>query len=171
MRDYFLTTERLGFSIWKKEDIELAVSLWGDPEVTKHISAKGYFDRREIEDRLTLEVANYEAYHVQYFPIFEISSGELVGCCGLRPCIGEDSVFEIGLHLRKEYWGKGLGFEAALAIIDYASEEKQVSMLRAGHNPKNIASRNMLEKLGFQYEADYYYEPTGLSHPSYVLKK
>ena len=66
MRDYFLKTERLGFSIWKKEDIELAIPLWGDPEVTKHISVKGYFDRREIEDRLALEVANYEMYHIQF---------------------------------------------------------------------------------------------------------
>lgn len=30
-REYFLTTERLGFSWWTGEDLELAKSLWGIP--------------------------------------------------------------------------------------------------------------------------------------------
>ena len=29
MREYFLITDRLGFSEWKEEDIDLARSLWG----------------------------------------------------------------------------------------------------------------------------------------------
>ena len=43
MREYFLKTERLGFSKWTANDMELAFGLWGDPEVTKLICASGAF--------------------------------------------------------------------------------------------------------------------------------
>jgi len=39
--------------------------------------------------------------------------------------------------------------------------------LFAGHNPNNTNSRKVLEKLGFTYVGDEFYEPTGLYHPSY----
>ena len=29
MREYFMKTERLGFSAWEKDDLELAKLLWG----------------------------------------------------------------------------------------------------------------------------------------------
>jgi len=28
---YFLRTERLGFRLWREEDLPLAIGLWGDP--------------------------------------------------------------------------------------------------------------------------------------------
>lgn len=37
-------------------------------------------------------------------------------------------------------------------------------------NPKNEASRILLEKLGFRYTHDEYYPPTRLRHPSYLFK-
>ena len=37
-RDYFLRSERVGFSTWNESDRELAYSLWGNPEVSKLIS-------------------------------------------------------------------------------------------------------------------------------------
>lgn len=55
-------------------------------------------------------------------------------------------------------------------MIRYAFEERKADRLFAGHNPKNTASKWVLEKLGFQYTGDEYYEPTGLYHPSYILK-
>lgn len=43
MREYFMKTGRLGFSVWEKDDLELAKLLWGEPEVTRLICALGYF--------------------------------------------------------------------------------------------------------------------------------
>lgn len=169
MREYFLQTNRTGFSIWTREDTALAQSLWGEPEVTRFICASGIFTPQEIENRLKLEIENYEKYGVQYFPIFELESADLIGCCGMRPYGNERDVFEMGFHLRKEYWRKGLAFEAASAMIEYGFSVLKAKELKAGHNPLNTASRKLLGKLGFRYEADYYYEPTGLYHPSYFM--
>jgi len=171
MRDYFMTTERIGFSKWKDDDLPLAKLLWGDPDVTRFICATGRFTEREILDRLNLEIRNDTLHQVQYWPIFERTTTELIGCCGLRPCEGEPGVFEIGFHLRKQFWRKGLASESARAVIDHAFDALRVRELRAGHHPQNDASRKLLLNLGFQYEKDTFYAPTGLYHPTYRLTR
>jgi RimJ/RimL family protein N-acetyltransferase len=79
-------------------------------------------------------------------------------------------MYEIGFHLRPDFWRKGFAVEAASAAILYAFNILRAEGLFAGHNPKNIASKHVLGKLGFRYIRDEFYAPTGLYHPSYELK-
>lgn len=168
-RLYFMKTLRIGFSNWEEDDVELARSLWGDPQVTRYICASGKMSEEEITHRLKLEMTNQMKYHVQYWPIFTLDSHELIGCCGLRPY--KDYQYEMGIHLRPRFWNKGYALEACKAVIDYAFNYLHAESLFAGHHPKNKASQKLLIKLGFQYVRDEFYKPTGLYHPSYKLKK
>lgn len=167
-RNYFLKTDRIGFSKWSQGDIGLAELLWGNPEVTRFICASGKFSKEDVADRLNKEIDNEKKYQVQYWPVFETVSKELIGCCGLRPYA--ENGYEIGFHLRPEFWGKGYAKEAAGAVIDYAFTVLKADKLFAGHNPNNTASRKLLNALGFVYTGDEFYEPTGQYHPSYELK-
>lgn len=174
MREFIMKTERIGFSLWKESDIELARLLWGEPDVTHYICADGIFTDGQIKVRLEAEINNWSQYHVQYYPVFELRSGELIGCCGLRlyhedTLDNDSSIYEIGFHLRRKFWGQGYAKEAASAVMKYAFEEKGASKLFAGHHPDNSASRKLLGRLGFLYTGSCYYEPTGLNHPSYEL--
>lgn len=169
MRIYFMETPRIGFSKWTQSDLALAVRLWGEPDVTRYICAAGKFTRREIADRLETEIHNDRLFHVQYWPIFERETGELIGCCGVRPFASEDNAYEMGFHLRKAFWGKGYASEAALAAIDYCFTDLGAAKLYAGHHPQNEASKKLLGKLGFACIGERYYEPTGLHHPAYEL--
>ena len=169
MREYFMKTERIGFSKWSHDDKELANLLWGNPDVTQFICATGVFSPEDISARLEKEIDNNVNFGIQYWPIFELATGELIGCCGLRPY--SENTYEIGFHLRPEFWRKGFAVEAAAAAIDYAFNQLQAKRLFAGHNPKNIASSKVLAKLNFQYIRDEFYVPTGLYHPSYERKK
>ena len=167
-RAFHITTKRIGFSKWSPDDLSLAKQLWGNPNVTKYICASGIFSQEDIEARLAKEMENDRTYGMQYWPIFELASGELIGCCGLRPY--NETMYEIGFHLRPDFWRQGYAVEAATAAINYAFTELRADGLFAGHNPKNIASKHVLGKLGFQYIRDEFYAPTGLYHPSYELK-
>ena len=164
---YFLQSERLGFRPWSETDMELAMALWGDPEVTRLIG--GPFSREQVQERLSQEMATMQSRGIQYWPIFLLATGEYAGCCGLRPYKSEEGICEIGVHLRKAFWGQGYAPEAARAVVEYAFHTLGVKALFAGHNPGNAASRRVLEKLGFRYTHDEYYPPTGLDHPSYLL--
>ena len=168
---YFLSTVRLGFRCWRTDDLELALGLWGDLEVTRLIDARGQLSRAQVQQKMQDELASEAAYGVQYWPIFLLSTGEHIGCCGLRPYDLSKNIYEIGFHIRKQQWGQGFAAEAARRVINYAFEELAAKALFAGHNPQNLISRKLLEKLGFHYTHDEYYAPTGLNHPSYLLTK
>jgi RimJ/RimL family protein N-acetyltransferase len=170
MRAYFLRTERAGFSTWQSDDLPLARLLWGDGEVTRYISATGVFTEEQIAARLQLEMENQRRFGVQYWPVFSLLQEDFIGCCGLRP-YPEDGVYEMGFHLRRSYWGMGLGTELARAAIGYAFETLKAKDLFAGHNPANLASQKVLMKLGFHYVRDEFYPPTGLYHPSYRYRE
>lgn len=166
-REFFLTTERTGFSAWREEDIDLAQLLWGEPAVTRWICASGKFSADDIAGRLQKEIDTNRRFHVQYWPVFELASGELIGCCGLRPYASHK--YELGFHLRSKFWRQGYAVEVASAVIRYAFTVLKADGLFAGHHPQNTASKRVLSKLGFHYIGDEFYGPTGLYHPSYEL--
>jgi RimJ/RimL family protein N-acetyltransferase len=166
---YFLTTKRLGFRVWSENDLDLALGLWGDPEVTKLIDARGQLTAEQVRERLLREIATQRAFGFQYWPIFLLENDEHVGCCGLRPYDEPRGIVELGVHIRSQHWGCGYATEAARAAMRVAFERLEVSGLFAGHNPKNDTSRHILATLGFRYTHDELYEPTGLEHPCYLL--
>lgn len=164
---YFLTSARIGFSVWQDDDLELANSLWGEPAVTRFICAKGRFSPEEIGRRLALEVGTQRAHGVQYWPCFLLDGGDFIGCCGLRPYGDGPHVFELGFHLKHDFWGCGYATEAASAVMAHAVGALGAQALYAGHHPENSASSHVLQKLGFQCIGQELYSPTGLQHPLY----
>jgi len=167
---YFLKTTRLGFRKWREDDLELAIGLWGDSEVTKFFDARGNLSENEVYERLIKEIICLKEHGVQYWPIFLLETNEHVGCCGLRPYDLSHNIYEMGFHIRSNKWRRGYAREAAVAVIDYAFDTLKIEGLFAGHNPENDVSRHLLEQLGFRYTHHEYYPPTGLNHPSYLLK-
>lgn len=171
MKEFFMKTDRLGFSTWQEDDINDALELWGNSNVTKFIVASGIMTKDKIIERLNIEIKNYEEFNIQYWPIYLLKSNENIGCCGLRNYDMKNNILEMGVHLKEKAWGNGFAKEACLGVIKYAFETLGMSGIFAGHNPKNIASAMLLRKIGFEYTHDEFYEPTGLKHPSYILKK
>ncbi|MDB5653824.1 MAG: GCN5-related N-acetyltransferase [Tardiphaga sp.] len=58
---------------------------------------------------------------------------------------------ELGYWLGVTHWGQGFATEAARAVIDFTFEEFAVDHLISGARVANPASRNILEKCGFQW--------------------
>jgi len=168
-KEYFLRTSRLGFRNRSPDDLPLAVSLWGDPEVTRLNG--GPFSEDRIKARLDIEMANFAARQVQYWPMFLLADDGFAGCCGLRPYELENGIFELGYNLRPVYWRRGLAVEAARAIVALAFQQERVKALFAGHHPENAASKRILLKLGFQYSREELYPPTGAMEPVYFLSR
>ena len=169
VRDYFLRTPRLGFSIWKHADLSLAFGLWGDPEVTRLTG--GPLAAQQVRQRLEREINNYAEHGVQYWPVFLLDSGEHVGCCGLQPHKPADGIYELGFQLRVAFWGRAFAREAAGAVVAGAFTTLGVHALYAGHHPENQASRGVLSRLGFRYTHDEFYPPTGQIEPCYKLSR
>ena len=73
----------------------------------------------------------------------------------------------LGYWLGVAHWGQGFGTEAARAMIDYFFEEFDREHLFAGARVTNPASRNILEKCGFQWSGVelHRFEALGCSSP------
>jgi [ribosomal protein S5]-alanine N-acetyltransferase len=166
-QSYFLKTARIGFRCWSQDDLPLARELWADLEVTRFLG--GPFSDDEISQRLEREIARMSNHRFQYWPIYLLSTGEHVGCCGLRPYRPEEQIPELGFHLRPRYWGQGLASEAARKVIHYAFETIGAKGLSAGHHPENTTSKKLLEKLGFRYTHEEFYAPLQMNLPYYLL--
>jgi len=54
---YFLRSERLGFRLWREQDLPLAIGLWGDPEVTKFIDVRGKLSGEQVNELLDKHIA------------------------------------------------------------------------------------------------------------------
>jgi RimJ/RimL family protein N-acetyltransferase len=166
---YFLTTERLGFRCWNARDESLAVDLWCNAQVTALIG--GPWTREVALERLAREIEQQDQFGMQYWPIFIRAEGRHVGCAGLRPYDAGQAVCEMGVHLLPEFWGHGIAREASEAIIPYAFGPLGAAAIFAGHHPQNAASGRLLEELGFTYQSDKLYIPSGLMHPGYLLRR
>jgi len=145
------------------------MGLWGDPEVTALFG--GPFTVEMVSARLEKEMAQMREFGLQYWPTFLLDGGEHVGCAGLRPYRVEEHIYEFGVHLRPSFWKRGLAAEAGRAVIEYGFSTLGAEALFAGHHPENEVSRQLLLKLGFLHTHEELYLPTGLMHPSYMLRK
>jgi ribosomal-protein-alanine N-acetyltransferase len=95
-------------------------------------------------------------------------SGELIGRCGCGTLEGSNEA-EVIYTLGKPYWGRGYATEATRAVIRYSVEHFPWGPLTACIFPQNIASRRVLEHLGFVYDRDVdYLERTG--DTSYIME-
>jgi RimJ/RimL family protein N-acetyltransferase len=74
---------------------------------------------------------------------------------------------ELGYWLGVDHWGQGFATEAARAVIDFTFEEFDVEHLISGARVANPASRNILEKCGFQWSGVelHRFEAIGSSTP------
>ena len=74
---------------------------------------------------------------------------------------------ELGYWLGVDHWGQGFGTEAARAVIDYCFDEFDHDLLFSGARVANPASRNILEKCGFQWSGVelHRFEALGSSTP------
>ena len=167
--DYFLKSRRLGFRCWKEDDLALAMGLWGDTQVGAMIG--GPFDADAVHARLAREMGRMNEHGVQYWPVFLLEDKRHVGCAGLQPYGRQAGVYELGYHLRSDFWGQGLAKEAAQAVIDFGFGALGAEWLFAGHHPLNRASRKVLLSLGFCYSGEALYPPSGTIEPTYRLMK
>lgn len=62
----------------------------------------------------------------------------------------EDGIGELGWIIQKDHWNCGYAFEAAAALIQFASSTRNVKHFRAHCDAENFASCRVMEKLGMQ---------------------
>jgi len=77
---------------------------------------------------------------------------ELVGACGFNDQNADHHSIQMGYWLLPEYWRSGIMSLALPIILRYAFSEMHIHRVHADVEPDNLASFNLLKKLGFTHE-------------------
>ncbi|WP_331236498.1 GNAT family N-acetyltransferase [Natronorarus salvus] len=75
----------------------------------------------------------------------EEGDGEIAGACGLTLDWDRRSA-DLGLWLRKRFWGRGYSGERAAAMIDLAFERLDLELVSVTHHVENGKSRSAIER-------------------------
>ncbi len=79
-------------------------------------------------------------------------SGRLVGTCGMYKWVKNHYRAEIGYDMLPEYRRKGIMNEALSKMIEYLFHDVGLNRIYAYIDPRNLASMNLVESLGFVKE-------------------
>jgi RimJ/RimL family protein N-acetyltransferase len=78
-------------------------------------------------------------------------STESVGSIGLTITSKEQRRAELGIVIGRASWGKGIGTAAAQLVTGYAFSTLGLAEIQAEVLQRNLASRRLLEKVGFHF--------------------
>lgn len=132
-------------------------TLWPRPEPPTE---------REVSASLETKVQHWERHGFGMWLLRDRGTGEMVGRGGLQYTYvaGIDDV-EAGWAIMPERWREGLATEFAHACTIVALDRLSLLSVVAFTQPDNVASRRVMEKVGFHYEAELIH--VGLPHVLY----
>jgi RimJ/RimL family protein N-acetyltransferase len=149
------TSREAGRSVLETDRLLLRKPTLADVRAISHLAN----DRRIAENTRRLPHPYLPDHAVEFVRGVAIDSRETafliesnftpIGMVGLH--WREPQVPELGYWLGVEYWGQGFATEAAHAVIDFTFTEFEIRQIRSGARVSNPASRNVLEKCGFQW--------------------
>jgi len=145
-----IETERLILRKHSTEDYERFWNMITDPiskRFTGGVTTLTYAQRLKIfcED---INI-NFPGNNVE-FAVVEKSSMLYIGYCGFRECEYLDGI-ELFYGYCRDSWGNGFGYEAAASTVAYYFNNTEHNSLVAACNMENLASVNILKRLGFKF--------------------
>jgi ribosomal-protein-alanine N-acetyltransferase len=131
---------------FRSGDAEVVHAVYSDPVVMRYV-ATGAMTHLAITERLLDDYTAHQQRHgYSFWAVIERETGTLIGDSGLyRTPTGE---VELGYTLGAAWWGRGYATEAAGRWLSVAFDELGINEVVALAEPANVASLNVLTKLG-----------------------
>ncbi|HTB79761.1 MAG TPA: GNAT family N-acetyltransferase [Opitutaceae bacterium] len=140
---------------WKETDFESFAEMNSDPEVVRYLLPMTRSESLDVFGHIRKEITQrgWGVWAVEVDGIF-------AGMVGLHvpewhlpfsPCT------EVLWRLRKEFWGRGIAYEAASKAIDYGFSKADLEEIVSFTTPSNLRSIRLIERLGFErdYQGDF----------------
>ncbi len=162
-------TTRLLLRPFTAEDLEDYTRLiFAGAEVMRYLPKRASVPRERAERTMSFFNAHWAERDYGAWAVTDKFTGQFIGHCGLNYLAEADEV-EVLYALGKVYWGQGIATEAARASVQFGFAKVNLARLMALAVPENIASRRVMEHLGFAYEKEAHY--FGLDLVQYALQR
>lgn len=147
--------ERLG-----PRHLDLIAEMFADPRVGATMG--GVWPREVAADHVAAIDEEWDRDGFGYWMWFERATGLPIARGGLSRTVfdGRPEV-EVGWTTTAERWGEGFATELGAASLEVAFGALGLAEIVAFTLPHNVASRRVMEKLGFTYEKSAPYKTFG----------
>lgn len=161
-----LETERLFLRPMGADDLDALARVLCDPETMRHYPAP--FDRFQVQQWIDRNERHLAEFGCSLYSLVLKQTGEVIGDCGLSwKDVDGQRELEIGYHVRRDLWGRGLATESARACLQDGFTRIGVKRIIALIRPENLQSRRVAEKIGMAID-----RPTTWAQlPHYVYVK
>ncbi|MBA4688837.1 MAG: GNAT family N-acetyltransferase [Candidatus Galacturonibacter soehngenii] len=151
------TTSQLHLRVIEENDLGLLKDyLLRNREFLKEwepVRTDSFYQEDEILQRIKIEKKEYGEQRGISLYIFLKNENKIIGNVHIDNIVrGVFMSCYLGYKLDKEYINKGYMTQAVEKAIDIAFEEYKLHRIEANIMPRNIRSRKVVEKLGFENE-------------------
>ena len=147
-----LETVRLLLRRFTEADRAPFAAMNTDPHVTEHLA--GPMTRADSDAFVDRILAHWDTWGYGPHAVQQQADpdGDMIGYIGLWHHRALPDEVEIGWRLARTAWGRGLATEGAMVVRDAAFDVLELERLVSLTTDENIASRRVMDKLGFRYD-------------------
>ena len=144
-----LETDRLYLRELVDEDVDDLLEVLGDPVAMRYYPRA--FTREEVAGWIDWSRRSYRENGFGLWGMVLKETAELVGDCGLTvQDVEGERLVEVGYHLVRSHWHRGLATEAARGCCRYAFDTLAIDFVIALVRAENIPSAGVAERLGMR---------------------
>ncbi len=150
----FAETERIILRTLLPSDNIGMFQLDSDPDVHQYLGKNPVTNLAQIDQAISSIRQQYIDNGIARWAIIDKKTNDFIGWAGLKLVTettnNHINYYDLGYRLRKEYWGKGIATECAVAALKYGFTELSTNEIYAIVECENIGSNKILSKIGFQ---------------------
>jgi [ribosomal protein S5]-alanine N-acetyltransferase len=142
-----LRTSRLTLEPLQPEDEPALHYHWTQPEVRRFLWDGRSVEHEEVRDAIATSARLFRNQGIGLWAVRPSDEGTLIGCGGFW-YFHVPPELELVVSLSPANWGRGLGEEAARALVSYVFDALGWSVVQASADEPNHASLALIRRLG-----------------------
>ncbi len=143
-------TERLILREITPKDLYDVNEYATDPEVSRYLLWSPHKDLTHTKLYLNNIRAKYK--RAEFYDWGVIYDGKMIGTCGFTAFDIPSNSAEIGYVLNRQFWCKGIGYEAACAVLRFGFDILGLERIEVRYMTDNLASEALAIKCGMKKE-------------------
>jgi RimJ/RimL family protein N-acetyltransferase len=150
-------TARLRLRAFTPADTDPLLRLMRGEQVLRYFPNPSPPHLQRVAATIEEVLDHWRVKHFGLWAVEKIDDRQLLGRCGLQT-IAETGEVEIDFLLGRAHWSQGFATEAGRSALSFGFDEIRLQRVVGIVHPENLASQEVLRKLGFrlQAEAEYF---------------
>jgi ribosomal-protein-alanine N-acetyltransferase len=149
-----LTTTRLQLRQIQPTDVQALFATFSDEETMRFYGHEPHQSLNASQSWIERVQEGYERRESIHWGITLHGEDHVIGSCSFHRFDAGFHCAETGYELSRAFWRQGIMYEAMEAILTYGFTELGLHRVEAIIDIANEASKNLLLKLGFNYEGN-----------------